>query len=71
MADNLRKLAEEHHDELAKNPALDFEKIYGAKYLHEFDRAIQCPIWGYPTEGAYCEFYIHISMFCHAWDVAD
>lgn len=22
-------------------------------YLHEFDRALQCPAWGYPTEGAY------------------
>jgi predicted alpha/beta-fold hydrolase len=23
------------------------------KYLYEFDRAYQCPTWGYPTEDAY------------------
>lgn len=23
------------------------------KYLHEFDREVQCVTWGYPTEGAY------------------
>jgi predicted alpha/beta-fold hydrolase len=27
--------------------------MHGLKYLHEFDRAVQCPTWGYPTEGAY------------------
>ncbi|KAH8600935.1 Alpha/Beta hydrolase protein [Bisporella sp. PMI_857] len=53
MAGNLKKLAEIHHEQLSKNAKLDYQQVRQAKYLHEFDRAIQCPIWGYPTEGAY------------------
>lgn len=53
MGANLKKLIELHHDEVAKNPKLDFEKIRAVKYLNEFDRHVQCPTWGYPTEGAY------------------
>jgi len=29
------------------------DKVNKIKYLHEFDRYIQGPTWGYPTEGAY------------------
>lgn len=36
-----------------KNGNVDEEEIKRVRYLHEFDRAIQCPTWGYPTEGAY------------------
>jgi len=32
---------------------VDPEEVRKVKYLHEFDRVIQCPTWGYPTEGAY------------------
>ena len=40
--------------EVAKqNPNVDVEKVMASKYLYEFDRALQCPSWGYPTEGAY------------------
>ncbi|CZT13314.1 related to P.glauca late embryogenesis abundant protein and YBR177c and YPL095c [Rhynchosporium graminicola] len=53
MGSNMKRLIELHHDEAAKNPALDFEKIRNVKYLHEFDREVQGPTWGYPTEGAY------------------
>lgn len=35
------------------NPRLDVEKVRAAKYLHEFDRELQGPTWGYPTEMAY------------------
>jgi predicted alpha/beta-fold hydrolase len=56
MAGNLKKLAEIHHEQLSKNAKLDYQQVRQAKYLHEFDRAIQCPIWGYPTEGAYCMY---------------
>ena len=47
------------------------------KYLHEFDREVQCATWGYPTEGAYYRdatsadavFAIRIPTFClHARD---
>lgn len=53
MGSNMKKLIERHHDEASKNPALDFDKIRNVKYLHEFDREVQGPTWGYPTEGAY------------------
>jgi len=40
-------------EEISKNPRIDVEKVLGIKYLHEFDRHLQGPTWGYPTEGAY------------------
>ncbi|KAL9084730.1 MAG: hypothetical protein Q9159_005085 [Coniocarpon cinnabarinum] len=42
-----------HGDELRKNPNIDLERILNTKYLYEFDRELQCPTWGYPTEAAY------------------
>jgi len=53
MGTNMKKLIELHYDQVSKNPNLDFEKIRKVKYLHEFDREVQGPTWGYPTEGAY------------------
>jgi len=53
IGSNMKRLIELHHDQVSKNPKLDFEKIRAVKYLHEFDRHIQGPTWGYPTEGAY------------------
>lgn len=53
MCGNLKRLTEYHVEELSKNPNLDLEKIRSTKYLHEFDRYVQGPTWGYPTEGAY------------------
>lgn len=47
------KLIERHHDQVTQNTKLDFDKIRAVKYLNEFDRHVQCPTWGYPTEGAY------------------
>jgi len=29
------------------------EQVRKTKYLFEWDRCVQCPTWGYPTEGAY------------------
>ncbi|TAQ85060.1 hypothetical protein B7494_g6617 [Chlorociboria aeruginascens] len=53
MANNMKRLVELHHNQLSKNPKLNFEKIRKVKYLYEFDRMVQGPAWGYPTEGAY------------------
>lgn len=52
------------------------------RYLHEFDRYgsrgkleidgnrkcrfVQCPTWGYPTEGAYCESNLIPSRFSYS-----
>ncbi|SZF04167.1 unnamed protein product [Blumeria hordei] len=53
MGGNMKRLLELHYDFVSQNPKLDFEKIRKAVYLHEFDRLVQGPTWGYPTEGAY------------------
>jgi predicted alpha/beta-fold hydrolase len=53
MGRNMKRLLDRHHAQVSKNPALDFDKIQHVKYLHEFDREVQGPTWGYPTEGAY------------------
>ncbi|KAK7526498.1 alpha/beta hydrolase fold family protein [Phyllosticta citriasiana] len=53
MGNNMKKLFERHADQISKNPDIDPEKVRKIKYLYEFDRALQCPAWGYPTESAY------------------
>jgi len=53
MGNHMRALFELHKDEVLKNKALDVHEIRKLKHLFEFDRAVQCATWGYPTEGAY------------------
>jgi predicted alpha/beta-fold hydrolase len=53
MGGNLKKVFAMHNEQTSKNPRLDFQEIEAVKYIHEFDRAVQGPLWGYPTEGAY------------------
>jgi predicted alpha/beta-fold hydrolase len=53
MGKNLMKLFEQHREQILKNPGIDELKLRKSRYLHEFDRHVQCPTWGYPTEGAY------------------
>lgn len=53
MGASLRKVFEKHQDELLKNTNLSLEDIQKVKYLHEFDREVQCKTWGYPTEDSY------------------
>lgn len=53
MGRNMLALFDTHADQLTKNKAIKSEEIHKLKYLHEFDRAVQCASWGYPTEGAY------------------
>lgn len=53
MATSMKALAELHHDEISKIEGINWERIRACKFLHEFDRELQGPTWGYPTEGAY------------------
>ncbi|KAI9786883.1 MAG: hypothetical protein M1839_005114 [Geoglossum umbratile] len=53
MGSNMKKLFELHVEEISKNPRINVEKVRNVTYLHEFDRVVQGPSWGYPTEGAY------------------
>ncbi|KKA24545.1 hypothetical protein T310_1446 [Rasamsonia emersonii CBS 393.64] len=47
MGANLKRLFNQHAEEVSKNARLDVEAVQKVKYIHEFDS------WGYPTEGAY------------------
>ncbi|OJD17550.1 hypothetical protein AJ78_02363 [Emergomyces pasteurianus Ep9510] len=53
MGGNMRRLFEQHVDEISKHPCVNVERVRNTKYLHEFDRELQGPVWGYPTETAY------------------
>ncbi|KAH0846781.1 putative esterase [Fonsecaea pedrosoi] len=53
MGQSMKKLFERHVDQISQNPKIDVGLVRQAKYLHEFDRYVQGPTWGYPTEGAY------------------
>src|ERR1700712_209008 len=53
MGRSLKKLFERHVDHTSKNLKIDVDVVRKIKYLHEFDRHVQGPTWGYPTEGAY------------------
>ncbi|KAH7152253.1 Alpha/Beta hydrolase protein [Dactylonectria estremocensis] len=53
MGSSLKDLARTHRAELEKYSNVDVESVLEITYLNEFDRLIQCPTWGYPTEYAY------------------
>ncbi|KAL3480662.1 Alpha/Beta hydrolase protein [Aspergillus californicus] len=53
MGTSMKQLFEQHAEEVIKNPRVDANAIRSINYLHEFDRALQRALWGYPTEGAY------------------
>lgn len=49
----MKTLAETHRAEIEKFTDLDMNALTKLTHLYEFDRAVQCAAWGYPTEGAY------------------
>ncbi|KAI9689422.1 MAG: hypothetical protein M1822_010073 [Bathelium mastoideum] len=53
MGTNMRKLVDQHEDQISKNTRIDLDRVRKVKYLYEFDREVQGPTWGYPTENAY------------------
>ncbi|KAF3053658.1 hypothetical protein E8E11_010455 [Didymella keratinophila] len=53
MGRNLMGLYVRHKEQMLKSQVIKKEVIEQCKYLYEFDRHVQCPTWGYPTEGAY------------------
>lgn len=53
MGTNMKKLIEDHKDEILKYTNLDYEEIQSTTYLYEFDRAVHTRTWGWPTENAY------------------
>ncbi|KAH8821553.1 Alpha/Beta hydrolase protein [Xylogone sp. PMI_703] len=53
MGGNMKRIVEQQYDTLKANPDINWERFRTVKYLFDFDREIQCPVWGYPTTGAY------------------
>ncbi|KIH90829.1 alpha/beta hydrolase domain containing protein 1,3 [Sporothrix brasiliensis 5110] len=53
MGSNMKKLINLHRDAILKHTDLDLDRINKVTTLYEFDREVQCPTWGYPTEEAY------------------
>ena len=53
MGRNLMGLYERQKEQMLKSTLIKREAVEQCKYLWEFDRHVQCPTWGYPTEGAY------------------
>ncbi|KAK4068517.1 hypothetical protein Purlil1_13775 [Purpureocillium lilacinum] len=49
----MKRLITAHWTEMQKSTDLDPAVLETITYLHEFDREVQCPTWGYPTEYAY------------------
>ena len=49
----MRRLSANHKEEIERYTAINYESLTRLTYLYEFDRAYQCPTWGYPTEEAY------------------
>lgn len=64
MGGNLKKLYALHKDQILKNEGIDQKKVEACKYLYEFDRHVQCPTWGYPTEGAYYRDAQSVDALC-------
>lgn len=50
---SLRTLVNNNRVEIEKYGNVSLSELSKVKYLYEFDRAYQCPTWGYPTEDAY------------------
>lgn len=53
MGSSMKALFERHVEQISKNPRVDVQRVRDITYLYEFDRTVQGPTWGYPTEGAY------------------
>ncbi|QLI65538.1 uncharacterized protein G6M90_00g003590 [Metarhizium brunneum] len=49
----MKNLVSTHKEALKKYTDLDLPSLEKVTYLYDFDREVQCPTWGYPTEDAY------------------
>lgn len=54
MGASMRSVFDSHKDQIiAENKEIDAERIRSGKYLFEFDRDLQCPLWGFESHEAY------------------
>jgi predicted alpha/beta-fold hydrolase len=64
MGGNMKKLYELHKHQILRNENIDVKEVEKCRYLYEFDRCIQAPTWGYPTEGAYYRDAQSVDALC-------
>ncbi|KAI1809121.1 carboxylesterase-like protein [Poronia punctata] len=53
LGTSLRTLTANNRAEIEKFSEVDYNELANVKYLYEFDKAYQCPTWGYPTVDTY------------------
>lgn len=54
MGASMRSVFDTHKDQIMSlNKEVDAERIRSGKYLYEFDRDLQCPLWGFESHEAY------------------
>ncbi|KAH6686311.1 Alpha/Beta hydrolase protein [Plectosphaerella plurivora] len=53
MGTSMKELIANNEQAVKKHTKLDYDRVQAVTYLTEFDREVQCPAWGYPTESSY------------------
>lgn len=53
LGSSLKALFLKHVSQLSVNRAINIDQVRRARYLHEFDKAVQLEMWGYSTVGSY------------------
>ena len=66
MASNLMGIFWRNAAKIVSRCNIDLHKAKQVKYIHEFDRYIQCPTWGFRTE---TEYYRRASSSSSVLDV--
>lgn len=49
----LKTLFKKHSKVTNMHPGIDIQAVQRIRYMHDFDRVVQLPMWDYPTVGAY------------------
>lgn len=49
----MKQLIRNNEEAIKKYTKIDYDRVMAVTYLTEFDREVQCPVWGYPTESCY------------------
>lgn len=53
LGSSLKTLFLKHVSQLSLDKAINIDQVHKARYLHEFDKAVQLQMWGYSTVGSY------------------
>lgn len=53
LGSSLKALFMKHVSQLSLNKDINIDEVHKARYLHEFDKAVQLQMWGYSSVGSY------------------